>query len=283
MERNLHVISERPDDPELDAIASELDTLGGRVAASGDRFDSAFESRQALGIAHGLLAALRTERAAYLDKERIAEHHRQQCERHRELADAAREEMEIALLKQAAVRELAIEWRDQPNDYDESTDQQIEDGRRIIAVLDGRCAHLDWRETDSTPIGDFVAFTYWCPDCEHSVILNRAGGEMPSEAEIRVALDGGGTPMNEPLSAPWPIEPLPVELDYGLDEDAVIVCFQRYIGERDGVTRSHFRNALAAYLSAARIGGDADTLQKADQHKHPETGAVEVSSEESRD
>ena len=33
------------------------------------------------------------------------------------------------------VRVMASEWADQPNDYDEDTEQQIEDGRAVLAAL----------------------------------------------------------------------------------------------------------------------------------------------------
>ena len=36
-----------------------------------------------------------------------------------------------------AVRALATEWATQPNDYDEDTEQQIEDGGAILRALDG--------------------------------------------------------------------------------------------------------------------------------------------------
>ena len=35
------------------------------------------------------------------------------------------------------VRALATEWATQPNDYDEDTEQQIEDGGAILRALDG--------------------------------------------------------------------------------------------------------------------------------------------------
>jgi len=35
----------------------------------------------------------------------------------------------------AAVEALAAKWADQPTDYDEDTEQQIEDGRELRAVL----------------------------------------------------------------------------------------------------------------------------------------------------
>lgn len=35
------------------------------------------------------------------------------------------------------IRDLATKWATQPNDYDEDTEQQIEDGRAILALLDG--------------------------------------------------------------------------------------------------------------------------------------------------
>lgn len=36
-----------------------------------------------------------------------------------------------------AIRELATEWANQSNDYDEDTEQQIDDGRVLLGLLDG--------------------------------------------------------------------------------------------------------------------------------------------------
>lgn len=35
----------------------------------------------------------------------------------------------------AAVTELAVQWANQPTDYDEDTEQQIADGNELLAVL----------------------------------------------------------------------------------------------------------------------------------------------------
>lgn len=35
------------------------------------------------------------------------------------------------------VRALATSWAEQPTDYDEDTERQIEDGRELLALLDG--------------------------------------------------------------------------------------------------------------------------------------------------
>lgn len=49
-------------------------------------------------------------------------------------------EVSPAMLKRCldaltAVRNLAIKWETQPTDYDEDTEQQIADGRELMAVL----------------------------------------------------------------------------------------------------------------------------------------------------
>ena len=51
------------------------------------------------------------------------------------LLDAAAERDELAA-KVERVRALATEWATQPTDYDEDTEQQIEDGNAILRALD---------------------------------------------------------------------------------------------------------------------------------------------------
>ena len=51
------------------------------------------------------------------------------------LLDAAAERDRLAAAVEA-VRSLATEWATQPNDYDEDTEQQIEDGGAILRALD---------------------------------------------------------------------------------------------------------------------------------------------------
>ena len=52
------------------------------------------------------------------------------------LLDAAAERDRLAGAVER-VRALATEWATQPNDYDEDTEQQIEDGGAILRALDG--------------------------------------------------------------------------------------------------------------------------------------------------
>ena len=52
------------------------------------------------------------------------------------LLDAAAERDALAA-KVERVRALATEWATQPTDYDEDTEQQIEDGNAILRALDG--------------------------------------------------------------------------------------------------------------------------------------------------
>ena len=51
------------------------------------------------------------------------------------LLDAAAERDALAAAVER-VRALATEWATQPNDYDEDTEQQIEDGGAILRALD---------------------------------------------------------------------------------------------------------------------------------------------------
>ena len=52
------------------------------------------------------------------------------------LLDAAAERDRLAGAVER-VRALATEWATQPNDYDEDTEQQIEDGGAILRAIDG--------------------------------------------------------------------------------------------------------------------------------------------------
>ena len=52
------------------------------------------------------------------------------------LLDAAAERDALAAAVER-VRVLATEWATQPTDYDEDTEQQIEDGNAILRALDG--------------------------------------------------------------------------------------------------------------------------------------------------
>lgn len=65
----------------------------------------------------------------------------------RSLADVLRKSRQMwrdradeAEAKLSAIRELATEWARQATDYDEDTEQQIEDGRKVLAILFGEDA-----------------------------------------------------------------------------------------------------------------------------------------------
>ncbi|MFG1794198.1 hypothetical protein [Nocardia sp. NPDC049149] len=57
------------------------------------------------------------------------------------------------------IRELATEWATQPNDYDEDTEQQIDDGRVLLGLLEG--------STESSPPLGYVVLR---GDFEHEDI-----------------------------------------------------------------------------------------------------------------